>query len=150
MTRSQETVIADKQNFRLILVENEDTIEFLWKRNDQLSATEFQQGILSFAQQCQHYAPNHALIDATLLDPQSQAIMWLRDQIEDQTIENYDQWWNREIVPLYHKAKITHLAIGTGDPNAPGELPAMAPDIRFRMGYFPDLSSARSWATSDG
>ena len=101
-----------------------------------------QEGVTKVFGQCGH--TNYALIDASLLDQSSPAVSWLRAQQLAGEREDYRTWWTREIVPAYHVAGITCLAVGTGDPNAPGVLPD-TPGVHFKIGYFPDISTALGW-----
>jgi len=54
-------------------------------------------------------------------------------------------WWTREVMPLLNDAGIVSLAVGTGDPNAPGELPEDPPGVKFKMGYIPNFDIAMQW-----
>lgn len=85
------------------------------------------------------------VIEAADLDQSSPAVAWLHGNNSETQTEDYMTWWTREIVPLYHDAGIVSLAVDTGDPNAPGELPKIPPEVNFRIGYFPNLEAAMQW-----
>ena len=87
------------------------------------------------------------MIDATALDQSSPAVSWLRAQHVAGEKEDYQTWWMRDIVPAYHDAGVVCLAVGTGNPDAPGEL-AGIPGVNFKIGYFPDINTALGWKPS--
>ncbi len=142
-TVPKETILSDTEQYRLVL-RGDDVLLFDWKSVKGLSASDFRQGILAYAQQCQQHGPAKAVINAMVLDQTSEAIAWLRGDNSHQN-ESYDDWWAREIVPLYHSGNIATLAVATGDPNAPGELPNVPSFVKFKIGYFPDLQSSLQW-----
>ncbi len=127
---------------------SEDGIAMLlsWNRSPGLSAQAFADGIIDFATQCVAHHPSRAVIDARQLDPDSEGVAWLRGKSEVDGLAAYEPWWAETIVPLYHDAGISSLAVATGDPNAPGEV-STAPEIKFLMGYFDDVEAASTWPT---
>jgi len=118
---------------------------FNWRYVEGLSVIDFQKGITGFAFVCKEYKPNYAVIDASELDQNSPAVAWLHGHISNSEKEDYMTWWSREIVPVYHDSGIVSLAVGTGDPNAPGELSNIPPEVKFKIGYFPNFKSALQW-----
>jgi hypothetical protein len=48
-------------------------------------------------------------------------------------------------VPIYHESGIDTLAVGTGDPNAPGVIENSPPSVDFKIGYFSDIEAALAW-----
>jgi hypothetical protein len=144
MTMENGKLIADNAQYRFVQSVDKKSLLFEWKHVAGLSTQDFRNGIDAFAQQCKEHKPNYALIDASLLDQSSPAVSWLRAQQLAGEREDYRTWWTREIVPAYHVAGITCLAVGTGDPNAPGVL-LDTPGVHFKIGYFPDISTALGW-----
>jgi len=51
----------------------------------------------------------------------------------------------REIVQVYNDAGVVSLAVATGNPQAPGELPQVPPGDEFKIGYFNGLDDATGW-----
>ena len=137
--------LEDNEAYQFELSEDLKTLMFTWKRVEGLSVAVFQKAILEFAQLCRTHGPAYAVIDATALDQASPAVTWLRSQDSAQEREDYNSWWMRFIVPLYRDAGIASLAVATGDPNAPGELPGLPPAVSFKVGYFPDLETSLAW-----
>ena len=145
MSERDGIVVDENKQYSMVLSEDKKTILFDWKFVAGLGAGDFRAGIIEFAGRCKKHRPTRAVISAAALDQGSPAVAWLRSQNVDADEEEYGAWWAREIVPLYHEAGITSLAVATGDPSAPGEVADSAPQIRFKMGYFPDLETALSW-----
>lgn len=137
--------IFENNQYSFVLSEDQQALLFDWKHVKGLSAQDFRKGIADFAGQCKKHKPARAVIDATQLDQTSPAVAWLRAKNADTNEEAYGQWWAREIVPVYHAAGVSSLAVATGDPNAPGELTNLPPEVHFKVGYFPDLETALQW-----
>ena len=138
-------LLDENDAYSFVLSEDKQVLLFNWKHVKGLSVQIFQKGISEFAGQCKTHKPAHAVIDASALDQGSPAVAWLRSQSTDTDAEEYMTWWAREIVPVYHDAGISSVAVATGDPNAPGELSSLPPEVNFKMGYFPDLESSLGW-----
>ncbi|MFV1991357.1 MAG: hypothetical protein ACC652_11530 [Acidimicrobiales bacterium] len=138
------TLIEDHEQYSIELTEDRDTLTFSWKFVAGLSAEHFADGIVRFADQCNAHKPTRAAIVAMALDPDSPAMGWLRSAEKVDGREEYDPWWAREIVPVYHEAGIAGLGVATGDPNAPGEVET-PPGVNFKMGYFNDLAAVLAW-----
>lgn len=138
--------ITEHDNYSISLSEEGTTMLFSWKRTPGLSAQAFADGITDFATQCVAHHPSRAVIDARQLDPDSEGVGWLRGRAEIDDLDAYEPWWVEMIVPRYHDASITSLAVATGDPNAPGEVQT-SEAVDFRMGYFNDVESASAWPT---
>ena len=145
MGNKDGTTIEENEQYKFVLAENKATLIFSWNHIEGLSAESFRAGIAGFAAQCKAHKPQRAVIDAAALDQGSPAVAWLRGQDADTGKEDYMTWWAREIRPLLNEAGIGSLAVGTGDPNAPGELPEVPPGVNFKIGYFPTLESAMQW-----
>jgi len=144
MSLEHEKTLEENEQYSFALIERKNTMLFIWEYVEGLSIHDFRDGILSFAAQCKKTMPDRAVIDAASLDPNSPAVAWLRGDDSD-TYLNYGEWWAREVVPIYHEAGIDTLAVGTGDPNAPGVLENSPPGVNFKIGYFADLDAALSW-----
>lgn len=138
-------IIEENERYSFVLTEDKTVLMFSWKHIEGLIVEIFQKGIAEFAAQCKAHKPTRAVIDAAELDQGSPAVAWLRGQNTDTDKEDYITWWTREIVPMFHDAGIVSLAVGTGDPNAPGELPEIPPGVNFKIGYFPSFESAMQW-----
>lgn len=138
-------IVEESSQYSITLNEDKTALIFSWQYIKGLSINDFQKGISEFAVECNNHKPNYAVIDASNFDQDSPAIAWLQDRITNSQKENYMTWWSREIVPIYHDAGIISLAVGTGDPNAPGELPNTPPGVKFKIGYFPNFESALQW-----
>jgi len=136
------TVIENHPQFTISSAETEVLLD--WKSTSGLSATDFAEGIAKFATHCTIAKPARAVIDARKLDQSSEAVSWLRAQRAVDGLDSYESWWAAEIVPLYNRAEIASLTVATGDPNAPGEIPAPE-GAGFAIGYFGDLDTARTW-----
>ena len=145
MSLKNANMIDDNSHYSFVLSEDKQTLLFSWKPIEKLSAQDFRRGIAAFADQCKKHKPAHAVIDATTLGQGSPAVAWLRAQNIDTDEETYVKWWAREIVPVYHDADISSLAVATGDPNAPGELANPPPEVNFKVGYFQDLETTLQW-----
>jgi len=137
--------IIEHDHYTISLSDDGTMMLFDWIQNSGLSALDFAQGITDFAGQCVAHQPARAVVDARHLDQESEAFSWLRGQIQIDGLDAYDPWWMQTIVPLYHDAGIAAMAVATGDPTAPGEVPT-PPEVNFQIGYFPDLESASSFA----
>lgn len=138
-------LLEDNGHYEFVLAEDRNTLLFGWKYVEGLSTEDFRRGISEFAERCRTHKPARAAIDARALDQRSPAMSWLRAQDTDTREEPYTDWWAREIMPVFHDAGISSLAVATGDPNAPGELTQRPPGVKFRIGYFPDLESTLLW-----
>ncbi|WP_282605404.1 hypothetical protein [Pelagibius sp. Alg239-R121] len=145
MTVQIGKLLKDNSNYSFVQSEDKKLLLFNWKHVAGLSIQVFQRGISKFAEQCKRHKPTHAVIDARALDQGSPAVAWLRSQDVETTLEDYMTWWTREVLPVYQDAGISSLAVATGDPNAPGELTSLPPEVRFKMGYFPDLETSLDW-----
>lgn len=145
MSLKNGSMIVENSHYSFVLSEDKQALLFNWKRVEGLSVPDFRKGIAEFAGQCKKHKPTRAVIDATKLDQGSPAVAWLRAQNADTGEEAYVKWWAREIVPVYHDAGISGLAVATGDPNAPGELANIPPGVKFKVGYFPDLETTLQW-----
>ncbi len=142
--------IAETAQYSFSQADNTEALLFTWKPTNGLGAQDFRAGIAAFADLCKTRRPTRAVIDARALDQASPAVAWLRGHDDGTEAETYNAWWLREIVPAYHAAGIASMAVATGDPNAPGEIPSPAPEVHFKIGYFPDLDTASAWrATVD-
>ena len=150
MSLKNVSMIDENSHYSFVLSEDKQTLLFSWKPIAGLSAQDFRRVIAAFADQCKKYRPTHAVIDATALDQTSPAVAWLRAQNIDAEEEAYAKWWAREIVPVYHDAGISSLAVATGDPNAPGELANLPPGVNFKIGYFPDVETTLQWKPVPG
>lgn len=140
-------VIKEHEQYSISLSGDGTTMLFNWNQIPGLTAQNFADGITEFATQCATHQPSRAVIDARRLDQESQAVKWLRGQTQVDGVDAYDPWWVQTIVPLYHDAGITSLAVATGDPDSPGEIPA-PPKVNFQIGYFADVDSASTWPNS--
>ncbi len=120
------------------------TLMMTWVHEPGLSAYEFAAGIRQFARQCAELHPERAVIDARQLDQSCEGVTWLRGQADVDGLADYEPWWAQTAVPLYREAGISWLVVATGDPNAPGEIPA-PPKVSFRIGYVTDLEQALAW-----
>lgn len=145
MNYKNGTIIEENDQYRFILSEDNSVLMFDWKHIKGLVVENFQSGIIEFAAQCKLHKPTRAVIDAVELDQNSPAVAWLRGKNTDKAKDDYQTWWAREIVPMYHDSGIVSLAVGTGDPSAPGELPETPPEINFKIGYFTNFESAMQW-----
>lgn len=137
------TIIEDHDQYTISKTDD-GALLFDWKSISGLNATDFASGINRFATQCEAERPSRAVIDARQLDQTSQAAKWLRNQEAIEGLDAYQAWWEREIIPLYNAAGIDALTVATGDPNAPGEIPAPE-QARFAVAYLTDVDSARTW-----
>ena len=144
MSVENEVVVGEHDNYSFAFIEKKNTMLFIWEYVEGLSIQDFRDGIATFAAQCKEVMADHVVIDAAALDQASPAVAWLRGENTD-VDEVYGEWWAKNIVPIYHEAGIATLAVGTGDPNAPGELESSPPGIDFKIGYFADLDAALSW-----
>ncbi len=144
MNWTDGALIANTEQYRFAQSADAKTLLFEWKHIAGLGAQDFRDGIAAFAEQCRVHRASYAAIDAALLDPSSPAVCWLRGQDVAGETEDYQTWWIRDIVPVYHDAGVQCLAVGTGDPNAPGELPSVQ-GVDFRIGYFADIDAALGW-----
>lgn len=145
MSLENGSLIEENDQYRFVQSADKRALLFEWKHIDGLGIDDFRKGITEFASQCKIHRPVYAVIDAAALDQSSPAVAWLRAQDTGAGREEYSTWWARDIVPIYHAAGISSLAVGTGDPNAPGELASRPLGVNFKMGYFPDLDSALRW-----
>lgn len=144
MTWEDGKTVANNEQYRFVQSADKGTLLFEWKHVAGLKPQDFRRGIVAFADLCKVHKPACAAIDASLLDQSSPAVAWLRAQDVAGEAEDYQSWWMREIVPAYHDAGVARLAVGTGDPNAPGELPGI-PGVTFKIGYFADIGTALAW-----
>ena len=138
------TTILENNSYSFSRLETEDAILFTWKHIPGLEVSLFKAGLQAFAELCRQHNPAKGIIDATALDQQSAAVAWLRGQ-SDAEAQTYDNWWLEEIVPKYNAANLTGLAVATGDPSAPGELPNLPEAVKFKVGYFPDIAASVDW-----
>lgn len=141
MSLGNEKTLSDNDQYSVVSIEDRNTLLFSWKSVEGLSVQIFRDGIIALADECRTHKPDRVVIDASALDQSSPAVAWLRGGTND-TEEDYNVWWAREIVPIYNTAGISTLAVGTGDPNAPGELQKVPPGVNFKIGYFADLDAA--------
>ncbi|MGH1541196.1 MAG: hypothetical protein ACRBHB_12290 [Arenicella sp.] len=148
MNTHTEKVLENNDYYTFYLTEDDAVLVFDWKPIKGLSINSFQSAIAEFAAQCEQHKPTRAVIDAAALDQQSPAVAWLRGQNNEEGEPEYLSWWMSNIVPHYNNAGILSLAVGTGDPNAPGELPEAGPEVNFKMGYFQDFATAIQWQCS--
>ncbi|MGH3070889.1 MAG: hypothetical protein ACRDNB_01305 [Gaiellaceae bacterium] len=132
---SDGQVVDDHEQYSVVLREDEQALVQSWKNVVGLSVADDRAGVRRFAAHCVTYEPVRAVIDVTRVVD--------RAQVADE--EEFVPWWTREIVPSYHEAGISGLAIVTGDPNAPGETGEVPPGVKFKLGYFADLDSALRW-----
>lgn len=137
-------MLTDTTAYTFEMVPDQDALLFSWKPVAGLKAALFRTAISEFAHLCLKHRPVRGVIDAQQLDQDSSAFAWLRGSTEDE-VEPYDEWWEREIFPLYIQAGLEKLAVATGDPNAPGEVPVPPNDAALRMGYFHQLKHAYAW-----
>lgn len=144
MTWEDGKLIANNEQYRFVQSADTKTLLFEWKHIAGLKTHDFRNGIAAFAEHCKVHEAAYAAIDASLLDQDSPAVAWLRGQDVAEETEDYQTWWRRDIVPIYNDAGVVALAVGTGDPNAPGELPAVQ-GVGFKIGYFPDIDAALGW-----
>lgn len=144
MTLENEKQIEDNRQYRFTQSADSKTLLLKWKHVAGLTPKDFRMGIAGFSGQCKAHKPDYAVIDTTALDQSSPAVSWLRALSVEGELEDYQTWWMRDVVPDYHDAGVVCLAIGTGDPNAPGEVGGV-PGVNFKMGYFPDLDAALAW-----
>ena len=141
----RETVLEDNDRYRIVLASDQSYLLLDWKQRAGLGLEDFRKGVAEFAGRCKTHRPTRALIDASQLDPSGTAVGWVSGRETPSGEEEYLTWWVREIVPVYHDAGISSLAVAIGDPNAPGALSDLPPGVSFRIGYFPDLGSAKEW-----
>ena len=144
-----ETVLDTGDQYRIVLAQDNKTLLLEWKGVKGIGIRDFSDGIMSFAGLCKTHRTARAVIDARKLDPDSAAIGWVSGKVAPEGQEEYATWWSREIVPMYHSARIAGLAVVTGDPAAPGEVDSL-PEVTFRMGHFPDLGMALDWPLDSG
>ncbi|MFV1999026.1 MAG: hypothetical protein ACC654_01525 [Acidimicrobiia bacterium] len=140
----KHNVIKELEHYSISLSRDGTTMLFGWNDTRGLSALKFADGITDFAASCVTHQPTRAVIDARQLDQGSEAFSWLRGQTQVDGLDAYDPWWLQTIVPLYHDAHIAALAVATGDPTAPGEVPT-PPEVNFKIGYFADVESASTF-----
>jgi len=145
MTIQNSQLLEETDHYTYHLTADKSAVLSRWKPVAGLSIEDFQNGIAGLAAQCATHRPARAAINAAALDQNSPAYAWLRGQNPDTGREKYDDWWTRVILPVFHDAGINSLAVGTGDPNAPGELPQIPPGVKFKIGYFPDITAALEW-----
>jgi len=145
MTDTNQTLIEDTNKCRFSQSLDAQMLLLEWKTVPGLLVEDFADGISQLAEHCQDHKPSHVVIDARKLDQDSAAVAWLRGEGSDANGDSYQTWWMRDIVPAYNTAGIISLAVATGDPNAPGELPEIPPGVDFRIGYYHDLASAVDW-----
>ncbi len=138
-------IVEENEKYSFVLTADKTVLAFGWKHAAGLAVEDFQKGIAGFAAQCKTHKPARAVIDAAALDQGSPAVAWLRGQNPDTDREDYNTWWTRVVLPVLHEAGIVSLAVGTGDPNAPGELGQVPPGVNFKIGYFPDFDAAMAW-----
>lgn len=139
------TTIDDHDQYTIARVG--DAVLLAWKETPGLSADDFASGITRFATHCEQGKPTRAVIDARRLDQTSQATSWLRNQETVDGLDPYQTWWEREIDPRYNAAGIDSMAVATGDPNAPGQIPSPT-SAHFAVAYLSDLDAARTWQPS--
>ncbi len=137
--------ITEDPQFSFTLLEETGQMVHTWNLIPGLAASDFARGIEAFARTCADMRPRLAVIDAEALDPESPAVAWLRGQRPAGTTEDYQTWWARIIVPIYNGAGVDALVVGTGDPNAPGELTDLPPAVAFRVVYLPSTKEALDW-----
>ena len=137
-------ILANETAYYFEKTENNDTLLFSWKPNVTVDVAQFRMAISEFAQLCLKHRPQRGVIDAQQLDQTGTGFAWLRGSKEGQP-DSYDEWWAREILPVYVQAGLAKLAVATGDPNAPGEVPIPDTSGAFRMGYFFGLDDAHAW-----
>jgi len=123
------------------------TAVFTWKAIEGLTCDDGRRGIEAFAHRCKDRRPTLAVIDARKLDPEGEVLGWVSGQATPPGEEEYATWWSREIAPVYHDAGVAGLAVATGNPEAPGEIPT-PPDVHFKIGYFYELDDALAWSTA--
>lgn len=138
------TIITKNDAYSFTKLETEKTLLFTWKHVPGLEIDIFKSGIVEFAKLCSEFLPKKGIIDATKLDQESPAVTWLRGESQTEE-EKYDAWWMHKIVPTYNSSQLVGLAVATGDPSAPGELPKAPEGVAFKMGYFADLKSSVDW-----
>ncbi len=144
---SDSSTPAQHPQYSIHPVPGADALRLDWNAVPGLSAPDFARGIVAFADACGTHRPRLAVIDARGLDPDSPAVAWLRGQARIEGLDAYDPWWSAEVVPRYHAAGIASLAVATGDPAAPGALPARE-GVRFAIGYFPDVEAALAFGAA--
>ena len=137
-------IIANETAYRFEMLDDRNTLLFSWKPLRGVDPALFRKAISEFAQLCKEHRPARGVIDAQALDQSSSAFAWLRGAEEGQS-ETYDDWWARDILPVYVQAELKKLAVATGNPDAPGEIPVPDNAGVFRMGYFYSLEDALSW-----
>ena len=140
-----EKVLEEHDRYRIVLDPDQSALLLDWKRENDLGLKDFRSGVAEFAFQCKTHTPARALIDASRLNPNGTSVGWVSGRETPSGEEEYGTWWVREIVPVYNDAGITGLAVVIGDPNAPGELPDLPPEVNFRMGYFSTVEAAAEW-----
>lgn len=143
MNLSDTTKIVETALYSII--QSGTSLLFTWKQAEYFSVDAMARGISEFANHCKDIRPKNAVIDARLVDPQSPALGWVSGQQKVDGQEDYNTWWMREIVPLYHDAKIESLGVATGNPQAPGELMETLEGVNFKIGYFDGLDDASNW-----
>lgn len=116
----------------------EKMVFFEWKQIPDLSIEDFKQGIIHFAKNCKTVQPKKIVFDARMLNPDGAPFGWVTGQKNFEGQEDYNSWWFRDIVPIYHQSKVEKLYVATGDPNAPGIIDPI-PGVNFEIGYFADL-----------
>lgn len=141
---NDDKTVEEQDHYRISTSADGETILFAWKDSPGLSAREFADGITVYATHCTTHDAVHGVIDARALDPDSQAMAWLRGKTEVEDLDPYDTWWAQTIVPLYHDAGLVRLGVAAGQPDSPGEVPS-PPGVNFKMGYFNDTESASNW-----
>ena len=137
--------IQNHAHYTISSLDNGQMLLFVWKQIADLSLENFKAGVASFANQCKKHRPKRIVFDARMLASHLDLIGWISGRKKIDNEETYSSWWLQNIVPSYHEVGILSLAVATGDPSAPGELPNKPEGVNFKVGYFPDLESALAW-----
>lgn len=141
-----DTIKTIKENefYAINLNDSISALKLAWKENSQLDITEFKKGIIAFAESNSTHKPQRAFIDASQLNPNGNPVGWVSGQKEIEGVEEYNSWWGREIAPILNESQILGLAVATGNPNAPGEIPS--PEVaNFKIAYFTDFDQLLAW-----
>ena len=139
--------LEENEDYKIVLSGDETAILLAWSATPGLSGARFAEGITAVAAASVEHSPTKVVIDARNLDSFSEAVGWLRGQRAVSGFKSYMEWWTETIVPLYDKSGMDSLSVATGDPEAPGEIPAPE-GSNFRIAYVEDLLTASTWVSA--
>ncbi len=144
MKQNKEIVLMENNQYAISSVDNYLLLH--WKKEKSLSIGDFKKGIIQFAGHCRKEQTNKAVINATMLDPNGEAVGWVSGQKGIDAEEMYNAWWIREVVPIYHDAGLNLLSVATGNPNSPG-IVSMPVDVNFTVAYLATIEEAADFGS---